>query len=91
VLSLFSSSQRSSLDVSEVRLIAQATNPLRRVRVDPHCQTSQAVRFRKPLMRFKFPLEPGKTWAQNARWVTPALNVHGSEEVRAKIVGWRDR
>ena len=44
--------------------------------------------WKKPLMWFKFPLAPGKTWAQNANWETPALDVKGTEEVRGKAIGW---
>jgi hypothetical protein len=44
--------------------------------------------WKKPLMWFKFPLAPGKSWAQNAYWETPALDVHGTEEVRGKAIGW---
>jgi len=44
--------------------------------------------WKKPLIWFKFPLAPGKTWAQSAHWETPAQNVAGTEEVRAKAIGW---
>jgi hypothetical protein len=39
-------------------------------------------------MWFKFLLFPGKTWAQNAHWETPADDVYGIEDVRGKVVGW---
>jgi hypothetical protein len=44
--------------------------------------------WKKPLIWFKFPLSPGKTWAQSAHWETPALDVAGTEEVRGKVIGW---
>jgi hypothetical protein len=44
--------------------------------------------WKKPLMWFKFPLFPGKTWAQNVHWETPADDVYGIEDVRGKVVGW---
>jgi hypothetical protein len=47
-----------------------------------------ATNWKKPLTWFKFPLFPGKTWAQNAHWETPDLNVQGTEEVRGKAIGW---
>lgn len=44
--------------------------------------------WKKPLIWFKFPIAPGKTWAQSAHWETLAPDVTGTEEVRAKAVGW---
>jgi len=44
--------------------------------------------WKKPLMWFKFPLFPGKTWTQSAHWETPADDVAGTEDVRGKVIGW---
>jgi len=49
--------------------------------------------WKNPLIWFKFPLAPGKTWAQSAHWETPAQNVAGTEEVscQGNWMGTSDR
>jgi len=51
-------------------------------------QTRRPRTYDTPLNWYPFPLTPGKTWKQTAKWQTPAASISGKEEVEGKVVGW---
>jgi len=52
--------------------------------------SSPSTKFAKPLVIFPFPLAPGKTWKDEAKWLQPEQQLNGKTNVDGKIGNWED-
>lgn len=46
--------------------------------------------YSKALIIYPFPLTPGKTWNEEAKWQVPDLSLPGKTEVEGKLGNWED-
>ena len=48
------------------------------------------ITYSKPIQVFPFPLTPGKTWTDNAKWEEKASDIRGHSDVEGKVGNWEE-